>query len=186
MNRYLAGASAAAFALMAVSTAHAAFPPVGADTLGPGITITYAANGSISTSASGQGPYDKIEDSYVGVVNNSGHVIKLINLSSTLNIGGFEGDGIESSGYLNNPYVGDTTGYGGPDGFFTNNLGTSLTINFANGIASGSTDYFSLEQAVSLSQLSVPEPATWALMLIGIGGVGYAARRRAAKAAVAI
>ena len=78
-------------------------------------------------------------------------------------------------------------GYGGPDAFFTNNTGNAITVNFGTPIAAnGGTDYFSLEDLVSVTQLGVPEPTTWALMLIGIGGVGYAARRRAAKVIAAV
>ena len=35
---------------------------------------------------------------------------------------------------------------------------------------------------VSLSITAVPEPATWGLMIVGLGGVGVAMRRR--KAAI--
>ncbi len=38
---------------------------------------------------------------------------------------------------------------------------------------------------MEISDIAVPEPAAWALMLIGVGGVGWAARRRA-KSATAI
>jgi hypothetical protein len=36
-------------------------------------------------------------------------------------------------------------------------------------------------QPTSFSIAPVPEPETWAMMLLGLGVVGYAARRRAAR-----
>ena len=175
----LATAAIMATALVAGS-AHAAFPAYGADT-GPGIIITFGPGGAISSVATGQGPYDGIEDTYVGFVNNSGHTVNGINLASA-GIGGFDGDGLAVYGA---PSTFDPNGYGGPDSFFTNNTGNSLTVNFTGGLASGATTYISLEERVLVNQLGVPEPATWALMLIGVGGIGYSMRRRAAKAITA-
>lgn len=37
----------------------------------------------------------------------------------------------------------------------------------------------------TLSFTAVPEPATWALMIVGMGAMGYVSRRRRAKAAIA-
>ena len=37
----------------------------------------------------------------------------------------------------------------------------------------------------TLGAPGVPEPATWALMLIGVGGIGAMARRRSVKTALA-
>ena len=37
----------------------------------------------------------------------------------------------------------------------------------------------------SITLSSAPEPATWAMMLVGFGGLGFALRRRAAKALTA-
>jgi hypothetical protein len=170
----LASAAAAATALVAASAA-SAFPAFGADSQ-PGIIITFA-NSGVSTTVTGEGPYDGVEDSYIGVVNNSSSTLTSLNLNSSQCIGCFDGDGIDTYGAAGNGA--DTTGYGGPQTYFTNNTGYSLTANFLGGLAPGATTYFSLEEAVVVnSSFGVPEPATWALMLIGVGGIGFAARRR--------
>jgi hypothetical protein len=44
---------------------------------------------------------------------------------------------------------------------------------------------FALLDGVTFTPDTVPEPASWALMLIGFGGMGLAIRRRRAKAAIA-
>jgi hypothetical protein len=164
---------------------------VGNNLLGPEFVITFAANGSISTALNSAylgvdpGPYDGVEDTYFGVINNSSKVISLLDLSSNigLDLGGFDGDGIDTYGVLGN--LTDTTGYGGPDAFFTNNLGTSLTVNFINGIsAGGGTDIFSLEEPTGLNVVvGTPEPSTWAMMLLGFAGLGFAGYRSTRKAA---
>ena len=179
MKTLFASAAVAATALVAASVAHAAtFPAFGADT-GPGIIITYT-NGGVASTSTGQGPYDSVEDTYIGVVNNSSKTVTSLTLGGP-GIGGFDGDGIDTFGAPGNSS--DTSGYGGPATFFTNNTGNSLTANFIGGLAPGASTYFSLEESVSVSQLSVPEPTTWALMLIGVAGIGYAARRRTGLAA---
>jgi len=52
---------------------------------------------------------------------------------------------------------------------------------FGGGTVPGNYDPAGL--TVSLSVTSVPEPATWAMMLIGFGGMGVAIRSRRARAA---
>jgi len=172
MKTLLASAAVAATALVAASAAQA-FPAYGADSQ-PGIIITYNAGGGVTSTSTGQGPYDSVEDTYIGIVNNSSHTVGSINLTSSQCIGCFDGDGLAVYG-APTPY--DGNGYGGPQGFFTNNTGFALTVNFVGGVAPGATTYFSLEEPVTLN-LGVPEPTTWALMLIGFAGIGYAARRR--------
>jgi hypothetical protein len=111
-------------------------------------------------------------------------------LSSTANIGGFDGDGVGSASYLNNNNSTDTSGYGGADAYFTNNLGTSLTVNFIGGIsAKGGEGYFSLESPINLNAppvvTGVPEASTWAMMLLGFAGIGFAGYRRVRPAIAA-
>jgi hypothetical protein len=176
-------------------------PAVGEATAGCDLVITFNADGSITTTAGASagiagGTYDGTEDTLIGVVNNTANVITSFNLSSTQDIFGFDGDGIDtynsvaqSNGSTTYPATGnnpDTTGYGGPDGYFTNISAddTSGTVNFANGgiAANGGTDYFSLEEAISLDQAptvtAAPEPATMAILGVGMLGAGIARRYR--------
>jgi len=175
-------AGAAMAALAAAGSAHA-FPAFGADSM-PGLLITYSNGGGIATSATGQGPYDGVEDTYIGVINNSNVTIFSQKLSSSQCIGCFDGDGIDTFGSPGNAT--DTTGYGGPNDWFTNNLGNTLTVVYGpNGLAPGATDYFSLEEPVNLTNLSVPEPTTWAMMLVGVAALGGMLRMAGRKAVTA-
>jgi hypothetical protein len=180
----LAGVAIGAFAVS--GSAFAAFQGFAANPLGPECLITFSNNGVSTTLnpvySTDPGPYDGVEDTYFGVINNSSKTISSFALSSTLDIGGFDGDGIDEANYLNIPHNSmDPSGYGGPNAFFTNNLGTSLVVNFITPIAaSGGTDVFSLEEAVSLNNIvvGIPEPSTWAMMLLGFAGLGFVAYRK--------
>ncbi len=184
MKKILIASAALAALAYAGSASAALFPAIGADSQ-PGTIITYAANGSVGSVATGQGPYDRIEDSYIGVTNNSKKTQFTLNLTSSQNIGGFDGDGISNSFYGAPGNIFDTSQYGGPDIFFTNNLGTSLTVNFIGGLAPGASTYFSLEEKVAPNSLGVPEPATWAMMLMGFFGMGALVRRQRSATATA-
>jgi hypothetical protein len=178
---------------------------VGGNTLGPEFLITYGANGTFSTavnSAYGADPgaYDGADDTYFGVVNNNSKVLSSIFLSSTLDIFGFDGDGIVGyngsvglggtaiAGNANDTSctpAGSTGCYGGPVSYFTgiNSAQTSGNVVFGpNGIASGGTEIFSLEEPVALNTLtvssSVPEPSTWVMMILGFVGLGFMVGRR--------
>jgi hypothetical protein len=179
VNRALAdGATAAALSiLLAVSASPAgAFPAYGNDPDAAHV-IEAAANGQFEIFDLGYGPYDGVDDQYIGFVNESDETIDSLNLSSSACIGCFNGDGLAAYGA---PTIYDPNGYGGPQGFFTNNTGFALTINFAGGVAPGATTYFSLEGPLNVDTLriGVPEPASWAMMLVGFGGLGVAMRSR--------
>ena len=178
----LAGVTAALNIGFCVSTAQAdIFPAYGADP-SANIVITFAADGSISTVDNGFGPYDGIDGTYIGIINNSTSTIYSLDLSSNLPIAAFDRDGLAA--YLApTPY--DGYGYGGPQGYFTNLTlwGTSATINFVGGVAPGSSTYFSLEAPVYINVAAAPEPATWALMIVGVGSMGAALRTRRRKVA---
>jgi hypothetical protein len=180
----LAGVAIGAFAVS--GSAFAAFQGFASNPLGPEFLITFTDSG-VSTMlnpvySTDPGPYDGVEDTYFGVINNSSKTISSIALSSPLDIGGFDSDGIDEANYLNIPHnAQDPSGYGGANGFFTNNLGTSLVVNFITPIAAGGgSDVFSLEEAVSLNNIVIgtPEPSTWAMMLLGFAGMGFLAYRK--------
>jgi len=126
------------------------------------------------------GAYDGVEDTLIGLVNDSTAPVSMVNLSSTLTAFAFDDDGVcqdpNSTSHLAGPVppcgstivMGtnydngrypdkdntiDKTGYGGPDGYFTNispNLKTG-TINFITAIPPGGTTYFSLEEKLTAS-----------------------------------
>lgn len=190
MSKSLLLASASLGLILAAAPAMADWnltTAAGLNPSGPEYLITFAANGSISTAlnpiyTTDPGPYDGSDDTYFGVINNTSSAITFFNLSSSNDIGGFDGDGVST--YANfSPTGVDTTGYGAHDAFYTNNTGFSLTVNFGGGgISAGGTDVFSLEEPASLVGppiISTPEPATWAMMLIGFAGIGFAAYRKA-------
>ncbi len=153
MKKTYSIATATILGLAAASSAQAAmyggvsWPAYGADSY-PGVILTYNGS-SYSVTATGAGPYDSIEDTYVGVINNSQGSISSINLSASTIIMGFDGDGIDTYGAPSNGS--DGSGYGGPNAYFTgiSPSYTSGTVNFITPIAPGGYDYFSLEENLS-------------------------------------
>lgn len=191
MKKFLiAGAAASALTFAAGAAGAASFPAIGFDS-GPGVLITLNSNGTATVSDTGQGPYDNIEDTYVGVINNTDHTVNKLHITSFSDIFGFDGDGIDGYYYLNIPNNAfDTSGYGGPNAYFTNigfnnTVGNFGDVNFINPIAaSGGSDYFSLEEKVTAADFTTPvttgapEPAAWAMMLMGFFGLGSMVRAR--------
>jgi LPXTG-motif cell wall-anchored protein len=130
--------------------AHAAntiCPAVGNDS-DCGAIVTVTDTGATIT-ITGQGPYDGDDDTLVGVVNNSKLPVSALNLSSSANIFGFDGDGVDTFGVAGNAK--DASGYGGPNAYYTNvgNGATTGTVHFITPIAAtGGTSFFSLENAL--------------------------------------
>ena len=154
---------------------------------GCNLNFVYAANGSITTTGPG-GVYDLGgDDALIGVINNSSKTINSISFGVQPNdIFGFDGDGIGSYTGITNTMDTSSGHYGGEDAWFSGIAGPfgGGTVNFIGGIAPGTTQYFSLENPVSISHppTLAPEPSTWAMMLLGFAGLGFAGYRARNKA----
>lgn len=105
----------------------------------------------------GQGPYDGNDDTLVGVLNMGATPINSLDLSSVLDIMGFDGDGITRYTITGTSMripgnIMDQSGYGGPNAYYSNigqNNNTG-TVNFLTPVATGGgTSYFGLENALT-------------------------------------
>jgi hypothetical protein len=93
--------------------------------------------------------------------------------------GSLGGDPFATSVYLNTAPAGQPGSFSGwlPVNFtFTANSTSELLSFLAIGTPAANLPPFALLDGVSLT--AVPEPSTWAMMLVGFGGLGYAAFRR--------
>lgn len=162
-------------------------PPIGS---APSAAILYTFNpdGSITTQVDPSIPStDGIEDTLAAVRNNSGHVINSLSLSG-IGINGegifnFDGDGQSPYGNTYNGQYFDASGtllgmttFSGISGF----LNQTGTINFP-GMPDGGYGWFVLEDQISFTAppiTIVPEPSTYAMLLLGLGLLGVMTHQR--------
>lgn len=116
-------------------------PGVGYDS-SCGILIDITDSGTSVLADPSQPPYDGIEDTLIGVVNESSHPIDALALHGPTDLFGFDGDGI--CGYTGNCL--GPTGYEGPNTSFSDVSpdATSGVVNFPAGLAPGASTYFAL------------------------------------------
>lgn len=128
-----------------------------------GILIELTDSGTVILGDPTVGPYDGIEDTLIGVQNDSTSTVNSITLSGTgvfgIPIFGFDSDGI-CAGYVFTGSGGcpfGTTGYEGPGTSFANISADATTgdVVFANGLAAGASAYFSLEDSLTAGSTAV-------------------------------
>jgi hypothetical protein len=165
---------------------------------GCNVIITIAAGGTVSTSTPNSQPYDGIEDTLVGIVNNSSTAVASLTVSGS-GISGWDGDGIclfaagggagdtwsgQSSAYCTSSALTgtDPQDYYGPNMTFSAfSSGNSVTLNFSPALAAGATTFFSLEappQALTVgtpvpapTTPTTPAPSSLILMMIGLAAL---------------
>jgi hypothetical protein len=140
-------------------------PDVGSN-LGCALLIVINADGTVTVQDSGQGPYDGDDDTLVGVQNNANITITKLTLTGASTLlqppFDFEGDGL--CDWAGGPAAIPAgcpfgpTGYEGPGTSFSNISVDLYTgdVNFSPGIGPGGSAYFSLESAITASDLSIP------------------------------
>ena len=207
-------ASGAAMVALSLTPANAGlYPDVGADIGGPALILTVNPGGSyiVADGPNAGTPYDGVEDTYIGLVNNTGALLTSFTITAPSSIGvfAFDFDGIGSNAggpycagaicgvqQYGTPNSGDSSGYGGPLGSFSNfqivGLNDTMLFTIAGGLADQGTTWFSLEEPLAscggqlCSASSTPLPAALPLFASGLGALGLLGWRRKRKNAAAL
>ena len=140
-------------------------PAIGADT-SCGLLLVINPDGTVTAlNDPGQGPYDGVEDTLIGVQNNSAVSIPSLTLNSSTGTGAFlfDGDGICSGAFSGTPpgcpSPGPTvSGYEGPNTTLTPIDSDNGTVTFTGGLAAGASAYFSLEEHITAQNLIIIPP----------------------------
>jgi RHS repeat-associated protein len=142
-------------------TAFSQCPPDGADT-SCGVLVTVTDSGTQVQSDSTQGPLDGVEDTLIGMQNNSSGTIGSLQLSANTDLFGFDGDGLCFVSPRPSGCPFGTTLYEGPGTSFSGvNPGkTGGIVNFNPAIAPGQSGYFSLEEALTQGTVFTGGPST--------------------------
>ncbi|WP_298669591.1 PEPxxWA-CTERM sorting domain-containing protein [uncultured Sphingomonas sp.] len=168
-NPFLAGASGGDNVVMnGYTDTAAANSPVGVSVIG-GQTLAISATGAVSNCPGCllSGPNGAGGVASAGVTANG--FTEIVNGYSNLPLNGLIG--VFNNLGMNNPFLIGTGGtFVVPTGATTLYLATVDGYQWSNNIGS-----------FSVNVGAVPEPATWALMILGFGAVGAGMRRKAAR-----
>jgi hypothetical protein len=180
------GLACAAVLFVWVPNASALFtqcPPIGSDTgCGTLITVNPDGSGTVASDAT-QPPYEDIEDTLVGLQNNSPGTVNSIDLSSPVGppdeVFNFDGDGICSTFISPQPSgcpFGPTE-YEGPGTSFTNIAADfkSGTVAFSPAIGPGGSAYWGLENVINAANLNLGTIAVQGLTCgsVSVSANGY-------------
>lgn len=143
------------------------------------ITLTPSADGSFSGTSGAVTPdFGSFSDAYefsvpnVGVI--SANALSLSIVTQLTLTGGFLNDiALQVQEFSTSPNAFKTYYLSLPTGYATIPTGANPQKLVINGNSQGGGSY-----TANVTFAAVPEPATWALMILGFGVVGYALRRR--------